>query len=126
MPQPERPRQVAWVIHPLKGDVAGNIARAKRWLQFLIRTFPGLDFEAGWILWCEVLNDANPAERERGLQFCEAMIHRLDEVWVVGGRISEGMQREIEIAGAAFKPITNLTYLGEEPPIDWKPLEECI
>lgn len=119
-------RQVAWLIHPLKGDIAGNIARAKRWLQFLIRTFPGLDFEAGWILWVEVLNDADPVERERGLKFCEGMIRRLDEVWVAGGAISEGMEREIRVAHLAGKPVTDLTHLGAEPPIDWNPLQECM
>lgn len=118
-----RPRHVAWLCHPLSGDVPGNIARAKRWLGWLLRTFPQIDFAADWILWCEVLDDSNEVERQRGLNFCEVMIHRCDAIWLVGGAISSGMQREMDAALAALIPIVDLTNLTDaaEPPTHLNP-----
>lgn len=109
-------RRIAWMMHPVSGDVPGNLARAKRWLGWLLRTFPDIDFAADWIPWCEVLDDGVPANRERGLRFDEHMIQRLDDCWMVGGRISNGMMRERVVAMATRKTTVDLTTLGDEPP----------
>lgn len=106
---------IAWMAHPLSGDIPGNIAKAKRWMKWLIRTFQ-IDFAADWILWCEILDDNDAEERGRGIAFDKAMISRLDSYWMVGGRISFGMAMELEAAKAHNKTIIDLTGLGSEPP----------
>jgi hypothetical protein len=111
---------IVWMMHPLSAPtpegIDANLARAKRWLAWLYRTFPNVDFAAAWIPCCESMSDADPAERERGLQFDCEMVRRLDGVWMVGGRISSGMERERAAAVAAGKRVIDLTALGEEPP----------
>ncbi len=106
---------VAWMAHPLAGDIPGNIAKAKRWMRWLIRAFH-IDFAADWILWCEILDDNDPAERARGIKFCQTMVSKVDAYWMVGGRISNGMATELEAAKEHKKFILDLTFMGSEPP----------
>lgn len=111
---------IACMAHPLgaadHAGIAANVARAKRWFTWLLRAIPNVDFAANWILWCESLDDLNPAHRERGLAFDDAEIMRHDEYWMVGGTISSGMERGRVLAEASSKRIINLTELGPEPP----------
>lgn len=111
---------IAWMAHPLSAPtpegVVANLARAKRWLAWLYRSFIGVDFAAAWIPCCESMNDADPAERARGLRFDCEMVRRCDEFWMVGGRISSGMQQEAHAATVSGKHIVDLTDLGDEPP----------
>lgn len=109
-------RRIAWMAHPLSGDIAGNLARAERWLKWLLATFPDVDFVADWILYCRVLDDTNPVDRERGLQMDEEMISRCDDYVMVGGRVSSGMERERVMAEESGVRIINLIDLGDEPP----------
>lgn len=111
-------RRIVWMCHPVAGDVQANLVRAKRWLRWLYSKFDDVDFAADWIVCCEVMEDADPAQRERGFRFDEEMVRRCDEVWLVGGRISSGMAREAAMGRAHDKGIRDLTSLGEEPPSD--------
>lgn len=124
------PNPIVWMAHPLSAPtpegITANLARAKRWLAWLYRTFPNVDFAAAWIPCCEAMDDADPAERERGLLFDCEMVRRLDGYWMVGGRISSGMERERAAAVAAGKPVVDLTALGEEPPADPRAVVEPV
>lgn len=74
-----------------------NLDRAMRWLSWLRRSFPETTFIAPWI--ASVLagaDDADPAQREAGFTDDCAVIERCDGIVLCGGRISEGMQREME------------------------------
>lgn len=104
--------------HPFKplATTEDNLARAKRWLKWLARTFTDIDTVAEWIPWVEVLDDTDPAERERGLALGEEMAKRLDGLWLVGGRLSNGMKMAVTVATHHQKIIFDLTALGEEPP----------
>ena len=104
--------------HPFKPQTSteDNLARAKRWLKWLARTFTDIDTVAEWIPWVEVLDDTDPAERERGLALGEEMARRLDGLWLVGGRISNGMKMAVSIAVEHKKVVFDLTALGDEPP----------
>jgi hypothetical protein len=106
-------RPVWYLAHPLGGDVAGNLARAQRWLVWLRRRFPADTFIAPWI--AAVLSgedDADPAQREAGLVDADAVIPLLAGVVLCGGRVSSGMGRERKSARA----VVNLTAFGQEPP----------
>lgn len=99
---------------PYGGNPA-NLERAKRWLAWLRADLPDDTVIAPWIEQCE-LNpdaDANPALREQGLQWDEAIVRDLcDGVILVGGRVTPGMKREAEAA----RTVWDRTSLGEEPP----------
>jgi hypothetical protein len=86
---------LAYMAHPIAGDVPGNCARARRWLAWLQRTYPDRAFIAPYIDWIEAGDDdSDPVQRELGLQRCCAVAAVCTEFWPVGGRLTEGMRRE--------------------------------
>ena len=107
-------RPLLYVAHPVSGDVLGNISRAYRWFRWLRACFPEVTFAMPWVvnLLCGE-DDADPAQRERGLVDCETTARACDGVVLVGGRVSAGMKREAGAARVAY----DLTRMGEEPPI---------
>ena len=106
--------------HPFKPleTTEDNLASAKRWLKWLARSFIGIDPVAEWIPWVEVLDDTDPAERERGLALGEEMAKRLDGLFLVGGRISNGMKMAVSVAVEHKKIVFDFTALGSDPPSD--------
>lgn len=111
-------RPIFWMCHPLSGGIAENLKNARAWMHFLLRAIPAIDIAADWILWCEILDDEDPADRVRGIEFDANMIRRLSGVVLVGGRISTGMASERDAALAAFGPgsVVDLTFLGRDVP----------
>jgi hypothetical protein len=88
---------LAYMAHPISGDVPANVMRAKRWLAWLSRRYPDRAFVAPYIDWIEAGDeDGDPDQRERGLQRCCSVAARCEEFWAVGGRLSAGMNREVE------------------------------
>lgn len=107
--------RVVFVAHPVSGDVPGNLARARRWRRWVIdecRMVPVMD----WILHCEQYDDGDPQQRTDGLEQNRSLIRRCQEVWLVGGRISQGMAAEAGYANTSCVPVRDLTWLGSEPP----------
>lgn len=103
-----------YLAHPLAGDVASNLARARRWLQWAYRNHREVVVLAPWMHEVELLaeDDADPVVREAALRRCAVVARLCDEVWLVGGRVTPGMERE----AAAARFVRDLTELGEEPP----------
>lgn len=98
----EAHRHAGW-MGPLTADemcklaLRANLDRAILWLAWLRRSFPETTFIAPWIV--EILSgadDSDPAQREAGMQGNFAVIERCDGIVLCGGRISEGMRREME------------------------------
>lgn len=106
--------RVVYLAHPVAGDVPGNLARAKRWLRW-VEERHSVAVCAPWITACEVWDDADPEQREAGMQRNFAVLARCHEIWLVGGRISPGMARERDFAELLEIPAHDLTHLGEEP-----------
>lgn len=109
--------RVFYMCHPVAGDVAANLERAKRWIRWLHDAIPDGVVIAPWILDLETLplRDVVPADRERGLQRCTAVARRCTGMLLVGGRITAGMQREALEAYYAGIGVFDLTSFGEEP-----------
>ncbi len=88
---------MAAALSPIDGETReGNIARAKKLYRDLCIDHEGL-FLAGWILNCEVF-DESPEARFLGMQRNLRTIELCDELWMVGPRVSNGMQEEAEHA----------------------------
>ena len=119
---PEMRDRVIYFAHPLGATtlegVQANAARAKRWYRWIIDNFPNVTPIAPWLLTVEVLDDFNPEHRARGMRMNKTIIVRCDEFWMGGGRISNGMGDELKIAEGARKRVFDLTWLGEEPPVE--------
>lgn len=114
---------VAYLAHPVRGDVAGNLARAKRWLSYLQRAYPDRAFIAPWIAWLESGDDdSDPEVRARGLERCCAVAARAEEFWPVGcgelplGHITVGMFAERCAAeGGGARVVGDYRHLVEPP-----------
>lgn len=123
--------RVVYVAHPVGAEtiagVAQNLARAKRWYLWLLESYPGLAFNMNWAVDVEVyLNrgvDANVCggegdhpTRALGLLRDDAVIKTCHEMILVGGRVSAGMRRALDVAGEEYQTVYDLTHLGDEPP----------
>jgi len=112
---------VCYMAHPVRGDVAGNIAKAKRWLSWLQRVSDGLDerraFVAPWIDWTDlgIDDDSDEKQRARALARDVAIVKRCDEIWLVGPRMSEGMKIEMDAAKSSGV-IVRAALLGKSDP----------
>ena len=110
--------KVTYLAHPVAGDVVANVARAKRWLAWASR-IEGIAPIAPWITPVELFavdEDGDPAAREFWLARDCAVVAKCDELWLVGGRISDGMRREWVTAMERGVRVQDLTGLGAEPP----------
>jgi hypothetical protein len=99
--------RLAYLAHPIAGDVGANLAAARRHYARLYRERPDLVVVAPYLLdlGMGLEDDANPAQRERGLLRMEALCRVVGqsggEIHLCGPRISEGMRRELEAARGA-------------------------
>ena len=109
--------KLTYMAHPVAGDAPANLARAKLWLKWLTesREEPSAVI-APWIIACEIWDDANPEERTQGLERCKAAIERCDEIYLVGGRVSNGMEIERRHAMRHGLTVIDITAMGKYPP----------
>ena len=94
-------RQKAWkpcvfICSPFAGDVEQNIEYARRYLTFAAQN--GAIPFAPHLLYPQALDDSDPEQRKLGLFFGSVFLGKCDELWVFGGRVSEGMTAEINKA----------------------------
>lgn len=100
------------ICSPFAGDIAGNTARAIRYMRFAV-TQGAIPF-APHLLYPQVLDEDDPSERELGLFFCMVWLGKCDELWVFGHYISSGMDREVAKAKKRGIPIRYFTEKCEE------------
>ena len=107
--------KLTYMAHPVAGDAPANLARAKLWLKWLTesREEPSAVI-APWIIACEIWDDANPEERTQGLERCKAAIERCDEIYLVGGRVSNGMEIERRHAMRHGLTVIDITAMRTE------------
>jgi hypothetical protein len=110
---------VVYVAHPVGADtatgIAANVARAHRWLAWLLAAEPDVAFCMPWAPYVATLpEDAH--NRARGLRDDLAMVGRCDAIVLVGGRLSSGMALERAEARRLGLAVHDWTRLGEEPP----------
>lgn len=108
--------KVIYLAHPLGAgpDREQNRANAARWVAWATRAH-AVAVIADWIILSGELAET-PANRALGIASDLALIGRVDELWMVGGRISPGMEIEAARAREYGKPVVDLTHLGALPP----------
>jgi hypothetical protein len=113
------PSRVAYLAHPLgRGpDREQNRQNAMTWLAWLTEAFSDVAFVADWILLAGLWPET-PARRVRGLKIDLALLSRCDEIWLVGGRVTEGMRIELTHAMERGLKVVDMTYLGSLPPCE--------
>lgn len=92
-----------------------NLESALAWLGWLVK-HTDWAISMPWWPYVKALGEDGADLRERGLRDDCAMAERCDGIILVGGRISSGMQRELDAVRAAGGRVIDLTYLGPTPP----------
>jgi hypothetical protein len=103
--------KVVYIAHPISGDILGNLERIKNIVRRLNLAFPDLVPFAPYWLDCHALDDNNPLERARGIRNDQELFRRkfIDELWLWGDRISDGMMAEIKLANELRIPVVPQT-----------------
>ena len=98
----DKNRRKVYVASRYAGDVVANTTAAIGYCRRVIQD--GYMPIASHLLYPQILDDKNPAERELGLSFGLALLQMCDEVWVFG-KVTKGMAGEIEEAKKLKKQI---------------------
>ena len=85
-----------FVCSKLKGVINNNIERAKEYCRNI--TLNGNIPIAPHIYFTQFLDESNKKERNIGILMGIELLKDCDELWVFDKDISEGMQKEIDIA----------------------------
>jgi hypothetical protein len=105
----DKNRRKIYVASKYAGDVEANIAAAIGYCRRVIDE--GHMPIASHLLYCQILNDNDPEERELGLMFGLALLNLCDEVWVFGA-VSPGVAQEIEEAKRLNKRLRYFEGVG--------------
>jgi len=90
-------RPFAYVCSPFRGDIEANTERAREYCRQV--------YEAGYtplaphLLFPQFLREEVPEEREAGLEMAVDLLPQCSVLVVCGNEISEGMRREVDLAG---------------------------
>lgn len=95
-----------FVCSPYRGDIEENMKRARRYVEQVI--CQGHTPFAPHLLYTQVLDES--ADRDMGMELGLDMLSVMDEVWVFGERITEGMRHEIKRALTLGIPVR---YVGD-------------
>lgn len=106
--------QVAYICHPISGDVRGNLKKIREIVRHINLTEPNVVPFVPYYADLVSLDDNIPAERERGIKNDTELLSRgfIDELRLYGNRISAGMMAETELAfekGIVVLPMTQET-----------------
>lgn len=95
-----------FVCSPYHGEVEVNAKRARSYVKYVI--CQGHTPFAPHLLYTQVLDEST--DREIGIELGLDMLAVMDEVWVFGERITEGMRCEIKRALSLGIPVR---YMGD-------------
>jgi len=99
--------KIVYIAHPISGDVQGNLAKIRAIVREINLTDHTVVPFVPYYVDCVSMDDSIPAERERGIKNDVAILESglVDEVWLFGDKISNGMQHEINLARRELIPI---------------------
>lgn len=100
---------IVYIAHPISGDIQGNLQRIKEIARHITLKYSDVVAFAPYWFDCHFLDDTILAERGRGIKNDVEFFNRgvIDEVWLCGPRISNGMKHEKELAEILGIPVIN-------------------
>lgn len=101
--------KMVYICSPLKGDITGNIEKAKRYTKFALMC-GAAPVTPHFFALC--IDDNEPYERELGMNAGRTLLGICDEIWVFGAERSEGMKKEIDYAERKLR--IPVLYIGEK------------
>ena len=105
-------KPIVYLAHPVGKTPLANAFNAAKWLRWFITNDPSRIYVAHWI--GEVLafpEETGEAHRdyEASLSDDVEVLCKFDEIVLVGGKISNGMQQELDRAKQEHKRITDMS-----------------
>lgn len=103
--------KIAYIAHPVSGDVEGNISKIISIVRFINKNEADTVPFASYIADLYALDDAIPAQRQRGIKNGIALFEAgfINEVRLYGDKISKGMEAEVKLAKQLDIPIIAMT-----------------
>lgn len=99
--------KLAYIAHPIGGDIEGNLADLRRIIKHINLTMPDIVPYCPYYADVVSLCDNTPEERERGMDNGIMTLGLAHEVWLTGTHISNGMRAEIDHAESLGIPVIN-------------------
>ena len=100
-------RKLVYIASPLSGDTETNLGFARQ--ACLNAMSQGVTPFAPHLLYPQMLDDNDPAQRELGMKMGNQMLALCDELWLCGDRISTGMAAEEQLARALDIPVKSIS-----------------
>lgn len=110
--------KLIYIASPYAGDINKNVAFARSACRYAIDQ--GHTPIAVHLLYPQMLDDSDPAERETGLRLGRRVLESCDELWMCGSTTSQGMLAELEAAedlGLTIQHISHEQITGEPAPV---------
>jgi len=99
--------KIAYIAHPISGDIKNNLQKIIDIIREInITQTDVVPFAHYWVD-CHALDDDKPSERQRGINNDLEFFSRgfIDELWLYGDKLSNGMLAEIDICRGLNIPI---------------------
>lgn len=100
-------RKLVYIASPLSGNVEENLQFARQ--ACLNAMAQGVTPFAPHLIYPQMLDDNNPAQRELGMKMGNQMLALCDELWLCGDRISPGMAAEEQLAKELDIPVRDIS-----------------
>lgn len=88
-----RKTKMVFICSPYRGDVRGNVARAKEYARFA--ALSGYSPVVPHLTFTRFLDDTKADERILGIELGIAQMRKCEEMWIFGTKITSGMEYEI-------------------------------
>ena len=98
-------KKTVFIGHPISGDIKGNVEKVLKICSELHTK--DIIPVAPYLISLQYLDDKIVEDRELGMEANHECFHRryVDELWLFGDRISDGMKKEILLAKEMNMPI---------------------
>lgn len=93
-------RKIVYIAHPISGNAFVNCKKVVKIVEAINRNKPDIVPFAPYIVDILALDNKKEEDKKRGMSNNFELLRRgfIDELWVFGGVISEGMKQEIDVA----------------------------
>ena len=96
--------KVVYICSPFSGNPKHNVRRARQFSRYAVDN--GAAPITPHLLLPQFMDDNDPNQRARAMDINRQYLSTVDEVWVLNGTISRGMQAEITYANEHNIPVT--------------------
>lgn len=100
-------KKIVYIAHPISGDLRNNCLRVVQLVEAINRKYQLVLPFAPYIVDILALDNDKEEDKKRGMENNFELLRRdfIDEMWVFGDVISEGVSQEIEVANSQNIPV---------------------